>query len=74
MPEQRLLDICYMQTDCLYRYCKRKKKSMHEGLAVFNKYRVLEYIYECFDILHLYGADAVVDDIEAYIVRCMGNA
>ena len=63
MPEERALEITYMQADCLYKYSKRKRIPLKEAVSRFEQYHIFKYLSECYDLLHLYGADDIVSDI-----------
>lgn len=53
-------------------YCTEKYKSAKgmNGMQVselFNKYKVWDYIYSCFEALHTTGENYIIEDIDLYI-------
>lgn len=53
-------------------YCTEQYKSAKgmNGMQVselFNKYKVWDYIYSCFEALHTTGENYIIEDIDLYI-------
>ena len=63
MSESSVLEITYMQADCLYKYSKRKRIPLSEAVKRFEQYHIFKYLSECYELLHLYGTDEIVSDI-----------
>lgn len=67
MNERRKFDILYMQTQILNEYSRSRKIPYEDISMLFEKYGILEYIEECFEILHVRGIDSVLNDISKRI-------
>lgn len=52
---------------CVERYKNAKKLTGKQVSELFNKYRVWDYIYSCFEALHTTGDNYIVEDIDLYI-------
>ncbi len=52
---------------CIERYKNAKKLTGKQVSELFNKYRVWDYIYSCFEALHTTGDNYIVEDIDLYI-------
>lgn len=63
MTEQRKRDIIYMQTNCVYLYSKKKRIPLKEAVCIFNRYKIFDFISEFFELLHLYGDEAILREI-----------
>ena len=63
----KIKEIVYLQAECLYLYSKKKKISLKDASYLFNKYHIFEYIFICYDYLHLSGIDYIVKDIDKRI-------
>ena len=48
-------------------YKNAKKLTGKQVSELFNKYRVWDYIYSCFEALHTTGDNYIVEDIDLYI-------
>lgn len=59
--------IIYMQARMVRRAAEKWKISIEDTTKIFVKYRVLQYIEECFGIFHVQGDEAVLEDIEEYL-------
>lgn len=52
---------------CTEQYKSAKGLTGHQVSELFNKYKVWEYIYSCFEALHTTGENYIVEDIDLYI-------
>jgi hypothetical protein len=52
---------------CIENYKNANHLSGAEAVALFNKYRVFDYIKASYEALHTTGKDYIVDDITIYI-------
>lgn len=52
---------------CTEQYKSAKKLTGKQVSELFNRYRVWDYIYSCFEALHTTGANYIVEDIDLYI-------
>ena len=57
----------YLQAECLYLYSKKKKVSLKEAYYLFKKFHIFDYIFVCYDYLHLSGVEYIVKDIDMRI-------
>lgn len=49
---------------CFEAYRAEKKLTGYETMELFKKYGVLQYLEECYDVLHTTGRDYLVEDID----------
>jgi hypothetical protein len=52
---------------CFEAYRAEKGMTGREAMALFKKYGVLEYLGECYDVLHTVGRDYIIEDIDLFI-------
>ena len=52
---------------CVEQYKNAKKLTGKQVSELFNKYRVWDYIYSCFEALHTTGDNYIIEDIDLYI-------
>ena len=52
---------------CIEQYKNAKRLTGKQVSELFNKYRVWDYIYSCFEALHTTGDNYIVEDIDLYI-------
>lgn len=52
---------------CIEQYKSAKGLTGIQVSELFNKYKVWEYIYSCFEALHTTGENYIVEDIDLYI-------
>lgn len=62
-------DIYYFIFECCNAYANKYKVSKNEVIKEFKKYNIYEYIYECFDYLHLLSINENVIDFRSRIKR-----
>ena len=69
--------IIYMQTRMIRLASEMWDMSIETIVKLFTKYNVLKYIEECFDLFHMEGDQAILEDITAYLknkeVACDGE-
>lgn len=61
--------IIYMQTRILRLASEEWNQPVEAVTKLFHKQGVFPYIELCFDLFHLQGDDAVLDDIAAYLKK-----
>ena len=54
---------------CIEEYRNAKKLTGRQVIAIFNKYRVYDFIEGSYDALHTYGADEIAWNISEYMQR-----
>lgn len=59
--------IIYMQTRIIRLASEEWSKPVEIIARLFVKYDVLQYIEECFDIFHVEGDQAVLEDVTTYL-------
>ena len=52
---------------CFESYRAEKGLTGREAMSIFKKYGVLEYLGECYDVLHTVGRDYIIEDIDLFI-------
>ncbi|MBQ8418350.1 MAG: DUF3791 domain-containing protein [Phascolarctobacterium sp.] len=52
---------------CFEAYRAEKKLTGYDAMELFKKYGVLQYLDECYDVLHTIGRDYLVEDIDMFI-------
>lgn len=52
---------------CIENYKNSKGLKGRETIALFNRYRVLDYINASYEALHTTGREYIVDDLNIYI-------
>ena len=60
-------DILRMQIRLFRMACKRWGKSTAECVGIFEKYNLDKYIFDLYEIYHVQGDEANLDDIEEYL-------
>lgn len=63
--------IVFMQTRILRMASEEWNTTIQKANAVFDKYNLLRFIEECFDVFHLEGDRAVFEEIQT-VLRCKG--
>lgn len=63
------MQILYYASECLLGYCRHAKKTTQEAARMFSKFNIWQYIYECYDYLHLGSISDVIADISSRIKR-----
>ena len=52
---------------CIEEYRNAKKLTGRQVIAIFNKYRVYDFIEKSYDALHTYGGDEIAWNIGEYM-------
>jgi hypothetical protein len=65
MDETRLIH--HMQTWMFYEAQKKWHKSPSQICDIFDRYKVLDYIKECYDYLHLSSYDTALEYVEMFL-------
>ena len=52
---------------CIEEYRNAKKLTGRQVIAIFNKYRVYDFIESSYDALHTYGGDEIAWNISQYM-------
>ena len=52
---------------CLEEYRNAKKLTGRQVIAVFNKYRIYDFIENSYEVLHTYSGDEIAWNISEYI-------
>ena len=52
---------------CVETYKKAKHLTGKQVAALFTHYHVWDYVYSCFEALHITGANYIAEDIDLYI-------
>jgi len=61
--------IFYFIVECFNTYCRKYKKKNKEVTNNFNTFHIYEYLFECYDYLHLQSVNETVKDINSRIRR-----
>ena len=61
---QKQLDIADMQCWVFRMAQTRWNISAHRLVDIFRQYKILDFIADCYDILHLSGYECALDDVE----------
>lgn len=67
--EKKKLQIYYFITDCFNNYSKKYKESFSKTNDEFKTYGIFDYLYECYDSLHLSNTNEAIKDIRSRIRR-----
>ncbi len=59
--------IIYMQTRLIRLASEKWNRPIDQIARLFAKHGVLKYIEECFEIFHVEGDEAILEDIEGYL-------
>lgn len=62
-------DTYFLMFECNNAYARKYNKTIKEVNNEFKKNNIYEYIYECFDYLHLYSVNENIKDIRSRIKR-----
>lgn len=52
---------------CIEMYKLKNNMTGEDVIKLFNKYNVLDFIEECYDVLHTLDYSIIIEDIERYI-------
>ena len=67
--ENKRKQIYYFISECLIGYSRRIKKSVQESAVLFSRFNIWNYLYECYDYIHLDSINHVISDISSRIRR-----
>ena len=67
--QNKSASILLFLTFCMENYKDHENISIEETLFLFNKYDVLDYLEDVFDILHTQGKDYIMNEIDNYIKK-----
>lgn len=67
--EQKTEDIAMFISFCIEQYKTAKGISGEEAMRTLSHYGVLEYLEECFDVLHTQGHQWLLADIDEFIAN-----
>ena len=62
MSERKLMDITHFQSECVVGYSRYAHIPISESSKLFTKYNLFEFIKQCYDILHLYSVEYVIEN------------
>lgn len=65
--DKKQQDIAYFISFCIEQYKNAKDMSGEEAMLIFNRYGVLEYLQEFFDVLHTQSYQWILADIDEFI-------
>lgn len=52
---------------CFEAYRAEKKMTGRQAMQLFMRYGVLDYLEECYDVLHTTGREYLIEDIDLFI-------
>ncbi|MBQ7006239.1 MAG: DUF3791 domain-containing protein [Oscillospiraceae bacterium] len=52
---------------CFEAYRAEKKLTGRQAMQLFKQYGILEYLEECYDVLHTTGREYLIEDIDLFI-------
>ena len=61
------LDVTYFISFCIEQYKKKNSMQGREVMELFDRYGVLQYLSEHFEILHTQSWQWIMEDIDHYI-------
>lgn len=64
---KRRQDIAYFLSFCIEQYKNEKHLTSSEVIDLLNKYNVLNYLSEHYEILHTQSRQWILEDIDEYI-------
>ena len=67
MEERKLQDIAYFVSFCIEQYKNAKGITGEEAMITLDRYGVLEYLEENFEILHTQSYQWILEDIDEFI-------
>lgn len=66
---KRELDIAYFLSFCIEQYKMEQGLSGEEVMNLFEKYNVLPYLSDNFEVLHTQSRQWLLEEIEGYIAK-----
>jgi len=67
--DNKLRQIYFYESECVYKYSKKNNNTVFEASKIFSKMNIWGYIFDCYDYLHLGNIDDVIKDISKRINR-----
>ena len=67
MEERKLQDTAYFVSFCIEQYKNAKGMTGEEAMNTLDRYGVLEYLEENFEILHTQSYQWILEDIDEFI-------
>ena len=64
---KRNLDIAYFISFCIEQYKNEKSLTGTEAMLLLDKYKVLDYLSEHYEVLHTQGRQWLMEEIDEYI-------
>lgn len=65
--DKKKQDIAYFVSFCIEQYKNAKHLTGAEALQLLDKYKVLDYLSEHYEILHTQSCQWILEDIEEFI-------
>ena len=67
--DKRELDIAYLLSFCIEQYKMERDLSGEDTMNLFEKYNVLSYLSDNFEVLHTQGRQWLMEEIKDYIAK-----
>lgn len=67
--DKRELDIAYFLSFCIEQYKMERCLSGEDTMNLFEKYNVLPYLSDNFEVLHTQGRQWLIEEIDDYIAK-----
>ena len=67
--DKKELDIAYFLSFCIEQYTVKQGLSGEDTMNLFEKYNVLSYLSDNFEVLHTQGRQWLMEEIEDYITK-----
>lgn len=67
--DKKELDIAYFLSLCIEQYKVKQGLSGEDTMNLFEKYNVLSYLSDNFEVLHTQGRQWLMEEIEDYITK-----
>lgn len=64
---KRNLDIAYFISFCIEQYKNEKSLTGTEAMLLLDKYKVLDYLSEHYEVLHTQGRQWLMEEIDEFI-------
>ncbi len=64
---ERQQAIAYFISFCIEQYKVTKGLTGENTVILFNKYHVMEYLYDCYEVLHTQGHRWLLEEIDEFI-------
>jgi hypothetical protein len=65
--DKKRQDIAYFVSFCIEQYKNAKNMTGAEVMCLFDKYNVLDYLCEHYEILHTQSSQWILEDIDEFI-------